>query len=166
MDRLSNYLLEKLKRSQECGNIASFSTKFRLLVKSNYCVLLLLMRMKIQSTIKNCTSRMGKTFTMFAYTRGSRTSETGGDRIFDEIFEWPFVRHFPKHFLHFSQKSHLSPKISWWPFLVIDHFQAFKCSVSAQRGPKPMTNILNIFFNSIRKQKLLRNFFTKVLKII
>ena len=59
-----------------------------------------------------------------------------GEQILDEIFEWPFLD-ISQKFLHFPKKFHLSPTISWWPFLVLDLFN-FKCSVSSQgdRGAK------------------------------
>jgi len=54
-------------------------------------------------------------------TSGSRTSETGG-QIFAEIFERPFFRRFQKNFNISPKNVHLSPKISYDFFLVIDLF--------------------------------------------
>jgi len=44
-------------------------------------------------------------------TSGSRTSETGGAKFVPKFFN-DFFRSFPRKFLHFPQKFHLSPKIS------------------------------------------------------
>jgi len=59
-------------------------------------------------------------------------------KIFDEIFVWPFLRHFPKNFWHFPKTFHLSPKISWWLFLVINLFRPVSHKGVKEGGQTPL----------------------------
>src|SRR6218665_67474 len=68
-------------------------------------------------------------------------SERGG-QIFDEIFQRPFFRHFPKKFLHSQKIPHVSPKISDDFFFSHRPFSCliwyFSVTYIATRGPKSL----------------------------